>query len=610
MNKLYSILIALCISSVYSSENLVITDFINPGNSCDYLIVAPDSFVNTALRLATYHNENKTCDVNMPKIVALSTIYKEFRTNDTMLDCKAIKNALLWANSTWIVPFTYVVLIGDDSVGYIANSQQINRGPMPSFVTREIIQNCYWIDSLDTSYIIKDTSYSWNDYSYSLVDTQSIYEVQSVFMVARIPCENTTQLSTYIDNLIKFNNQKNNIWHNKVLFLADDDYQYNSIDPISSYYRSHMLTSDMIADLLKGYFVKKLFAGFYQLDDKMQFSLVTDDYLESIENGSLLTFYFGHGFHNVLSDERILTGRTIGRFDSLYINGCFVSLSCENGAYFQPFKNSMCKQYLFTPSRGFAAYIGSTTIEYARSNEIIAKSFLREINSLENRPLGYQWWKSLEPAFASHFSQNYSYLGDPAIYLTKNSRTMHITEITHTNGTLKNIVCKLDNEAFQNNKNYYYQVASINQEYPLDCDIWSTFAVEHIIDSSSGIFYNELIINLSESLYYEHLKVTVYAWDDSLSWRGELFIDNQVPPAIAALHKPDSVRITIDANRMYINAPLQMQHKLTLYTLNGRKVYSQAICETQNVIDLKKIVPGSGHFIARLGNCTVPVSIR
>jgi Peptidase family C25 len=606
MNRLYSILIVLYVSSGYSVENLVIIDFINPGIACDYLIVAPDSFVNTALRLANYHNENRSSDVNKPKVVALSTIYKEFKTNDTMFDCIAIKNALHWANRNWTQPFTYAVLVGDDSVGFIANSQQINRGPMPSFATREIFENSIWIDSLDTSQTVEDTNYIWNDYSYSLVDNKDIYEQQSAFMVARIPCENTAQLSTYINNLIKFNNQKNNIWRNNVLFLADDDYQYNSRDPISFYYTSHMLMCDIIAERIKGYFVNKIFAGFYQLDDKMQFSLVTDYYLESIKNGSLLTIYFGHGYHNLLSDERILTGRTISRFDSGYINGCFFSLSCENGAYFQPFKNSMCKQYLFTPSKGFAAYIGSTTIEFARSNEVIAKSFLREIDSLKNKPLGYQWWKSLEPAFASHYSQNYSYLGDPAIYLTKNSHTI---QMTRNNGILQNISCKIDNEAFKNIKNYYYQIASINMEYPLD-GAWYKFPIEHTIDSSSGIFDKELIINLSESLCYERLKVTVYAWDDSLSWHGELFIDNPVTPAIATLHKPDNAGITINANRIYINTPLQMHDKLTLYTLSGRKVYSQPVRQTQNVIDLKTIVPGSGHFIATLGNCSVPVIIR
>jgi hypothetical protein len=606
MNRLYLILIVLCFSSVYSVEKLVITDFLDHGITCDYLIVAPDSFVNTALRLATYHDENRTCDVNKPKVVALSTIYKEFRTSDTMFDCIAIKNALHWAKSNWELPFTYVVLIGDDSVGFIANSRQINRGPMPSFATREIIQYTYWIDSIDTSHIIEDTNYFWNDYSYSVADNTPVYEQQSAFMVARIPCENNTQLSSYIDNVIKFNKQKNNAWHNKVLFLADDDYQYDSKDPISYYSTSHMQMCDIIADLIKGYFVKKIFAGFYQLDDKMQFSLVTDDYLESIKNGSLLTFYFGHGHYNLLSDERMLTGRAISRFDSRYINGCFISLSCENGAYFEPFNKSMCKQYLFTPSKGFAAYIGSTTIEFARSNEVIAKSFLRVMNSLENKPLGYQWWKSLEPVFASNYSQNYSYLGDPAIYLTKNTRTI---QLTPNNGTLQNIRCNLDNNSFRDDINYYYQIASITPEYALDGVLYK-FPTEHIIDSSSGIVDKDFTINLSESSYFEHLKVTVYAWNDSLSWHGELFIDNPVPPMIATVHKRELASITIDANRIYINAPLQIQDKLTLYTLSGRKVYSQPVRQSQNVIDLKSIVQGSGHFIATYGNYSVPVSIR
>lgn len=106
---------------------------------CDYLVIAPEKFINHAKRLAEHRNSFNGDDVTSAKVIDVTKIYEEFKNSDTMKNFDAIHHAILWTYKNWSKAYRYIVLIGDDSIGtQSSNPYQWNRGPIPTYTLGNI----------------------------------------------------------------------------------------------------------------------------------------------------------------------------------------------------------------------------------------------------------------------------------------------------------------------------------------------------------------------------------------------------------------------------------------------------------------------------------------
>lgn len=592
---LFTVIYLLTTVSKAADQNLIISDFKDASLRCDYLIVSPDSFAQQSLRLAEYHYDHPTPDVKTPRVVTLSTIYKQFKISDTIRTFNAIYDALHWAKNNWAQSFTYVVLMGDDSVGtQKGNPIEWNRGPMPSFAQR------------DTGYFfgddtIIDAIYRWTDYYYTTAFDSSEYEEKSLFMIARIPCENIAQCSVYIDKVVTFDTLKKQLWNNRAIFLADDDFQGIDRDPLH-----HMPSCEMTSDrFFKGYFGSKIYSAFYQLDHQMNHSLARDDYFSSVnKNGALWTIYFGHGHHSLLADERLLLGTDAFRFKNINKNGAFLSLSCENGAYHLPLKESMCKQFLFAPQTGYLVYIASIDLQYADVSDQISQSFFTTYDTLKEKPLGFQWWLSLQNKNISEVKNSYTFMGDPALYFSKNNSRIKITQKQDPQGILQ---CSFDNESLVKTGSYHAEVSIINTAFPLELvkninDSVLSYQMATVVDYITGVFNGNFDVTLKSQYPGKKIKVALYAWNDTADARGELIIDNTTPVRFIAQKGIDSKQVLLSGNNLYVNSSHFNKNgfKLTIYSADGRAVYSKAITSNVSKISLGNLSIGPGMYIVNV----------
>lgn len=605
MNLKSNMLIVLLLLTIAKADqSVIIKDLKDKSIQCDYLLVSPDSFVNQAVRLAEHHNRNLSDDIKDARVVTLTDIYKEFKIDDTIRTYDAIYNALHWAFKNWAEPFTYVVLVGDDSIGNQPNSAyERNRGPMPSFVNRMSLSTHWDFEKKQYDTTKFDTTYNWSDYRYTFYDTGS-YQPQSLFMIARIPSENVEQCSLYVDKVISFDSHKKDVWNNNAIFIADDNFQGFEPDAAFSSKSTIEYCQDVSQKFFTGYFVSNIYSSFYQLDDKMEHSAARDDYFSSVNNGAMWTIYIGHGHQSFIADEKIIFGRDAFRFKNYGKNGIFLSLSCENGAYQIPFERSMCKQYLFAPDAGYLVYIASTDLEYASSSEAIADSLFSARNEFMDKPLGYQWWIAQQNNTENH----YSFLGDPA--LTFSSRNTRLNIVPKENGN-NSFLCTLVNTSLLSQGSFKCKIMALDSLTPLD-DPNRRYEIETIVDSNGGSFNGQFELIVKRELSNQKYKIVVYAWNDSADARGELILDPLTSTNRHGEKRTNADHITINNNVLYLNKTFGSSQPLTMsiYSARGQKIQTQKIVPQVQQLWLGKMNISRGIYFIKIHSVNKLVSCQ
>jgi hypothetical protein len=417
----------IIVASAQSRAGVRITTIKDPSITCDYLIISPPAFISQAITLAEHRNSFSRDDVESARVVDLEQIYREFRTDDTTKVFTIIQTALLWAYKNWAGGYRYVVLIGDDSIGTTAsNPHQWNRGPMPSYAFQQItVKYRYDLISTESVDSIFDTTYTYSDAFFRCpFDNASFSDSFLPITIGRIPCESMEQCSLYIKRVMQSDEHPvRGAWTNRTLLVADDALQGPWPDPIF-----HVETAERISlGCLQDYFVNKIYLSDFGRDASLHHVLAGDQFFLTVNQGMFWTIYFGHGHESLLADELVVSGRESFRLRNGERQGVFCSFSCSNAAFDYPFRQSMCKQFLFADSGGYLAYIGCTTLSYANDNELLAASFFPMRDSLCTTSIGELFRHAGDNA-CSGSGRFYVFLGDPAIRVFPNRNPIAFLE--------------------------------------------------------------------------------------------------------------------------------------------------------------------------------------
>jgi hypothetical protein len=403
----------IIVASAQSRAEVRITTIKDPSITCDYLIISPPAFIPQAIRLAEHRNSFSRDDVESARVVDLEQIYREFRTDDTTKVFTIIQTALLWAYKNWAGGYRYLVLIGDDSIETTAsNPHQWNRGPMPSYAFQHIsVKYRYDLTSTEPVDSIFDTTYTYSDAFFRCPDITFSPDSFLPITIGRIPCESTEQCSLYIKRVMESDEHPvRGAWTNRTLLLADDAFQGPRQDLIV-----HVENAERISlGCLRDYFVKKIYLSDFGRDASLRHVLAGDQFFLTVNQGTFWTIYFGHGHESLLADELVVSGRESFRLRNGERQGVFCSFSCSNAAFDYPFRQSMCKQFLFADSGGYLAYIGCTTLSYANDNELLAASFFPMRDSLCTTSIGELFRHAGDNAYFGS-GRFYVFLGDPAL---------------------------------------------------------------------------------------------------------------------------------------------------------------------------------------------------
>ncbi len=291
----------------------------------DYLIIAPDNMLDQAERLAAIDRKQYSLNV---KVLGLDEIYNEFSTSNQ--DIGAIRNLVKYIYDNASAPenrIKYLCLFGDGSFDYkdrIRNNTNI----VPSW-------HSYSSFNLTNSYISDDF--------YGMLDDNEgtmAFSDRLDIAVGRILADTPQRAKELVDKIDSYYvKEALGSWRNNFALVSDDvDEDWEGV---------LQETTDEIGNLVtqEKPFINsiKIHSDAFQQETSAggdTYPQVTDEFVNTLNNGALVLNYFGHGGEEGLAGERIFSKTDINGLRNFCKLSCFVTVTCEFTKFDNPFRET------------------------------------------------------------------------------------------------------------------------------------------------------------------------------------------------------------------------------------------------------------------------------
>ena len=367
--------------------------------SFDNIIITPEVFVQSANGLAAFYADKFN---KRSKVVLLQDIFNQF--NAGMPDPVAVRLFLEHCEASYTNPaLTSVTLLGSGTIDW---------------------RNFSGISATKNKMIVFQKETSTTDDYFALFNTDQYPELA----IGRYPVKNQSELDIMLSNLNSYVTEPTpGIWRNKLLFLADDEFNGATVGEFS---HSEQLqeTSDYINPSI---LIDKIFAIDYEVDEFQNKPQARDDMMQGINDGTLVWYYIGHGSFDTLGAEDYFKGSLdMGRFNNPGKLPLFVAASCDV-AQFDSFSfDSLAEKVVLVDDAACIASIAATRECNGPSNVALLKQYYRYSLNLRN-PIGYSLLnaKIVYTEYNSN-DEKYNILGDPLLLITTPERDSTLTVTT------------------------------------------------------------------------------------------------------------------------------------------------------------------------------------
>ena len=284
--------------SVVQNQNLkgsIFNDESGNFKDVDYIIITSPSFIQPALRLATYHKNLEGLNV---KVVTTDKIYQEFSSGKQ--DISAIRNFIRYVYynaSTEAKRVKYVGIMGDTSIDY-KNRLPNNNNIVPTFqtVTGESISQSFMSDDFFGNMDEEDGTIG----RLGGADTDLLD-----IAMGRILADNVSLANAMVDKVIRYSSESSyGNWRTNFVLISDD------VDKPSEETLERNL--DALGDeisLQKPFInVKKIHSDAYQQEASAggnRYPEVNAAIKNAFDVGAIIMDYFGHGGEDGLAHEVI-----------------------------------------------------------------------------------------------------------------------------------------------------------------------------------------------------------------------------------------------------------------------------------------------------------------
>lgn len=597
--KITTVLISIIVSLSYANSPLVI-DLSSSSFNTDYLIITPGKFLSGSIELAEFHNMSQNDNVSNAEIALLEDIQLKFNPEDSITKHIAVRNAIQEIFKKTDEKLRYVVFIGDDSIVFDStDSIFVSEGNTPAYIRTNKTGS-------------KDNErFKFEIYDDFYIDTTNLEypnsKIKLPIHLGRIPCEDSLQLSTYIQKLNNYSSNFNSgEWRNRVTYLIDDGRTPYGVDGINH----NALIEKVSKNGLASFFTNTCNASLYEKSSDSLHGNVNEHLISYINSGTMWVVYSGHGHYNCLGDEVLLEGKDIVDFTNTNQLPIFASFSCSNGRYVEPFENCMAKQFLFSP-QGFIAYIASANVSYAGANVVFADSLFRAIEENPYKSLGENFYVAKN----GWRGPSYVLLGDPALRLSFKVSQIYadFNEVVKTGDM---ITCGIDDMEF-NEGNYGYNFSitdTIGQIYPHSYKI---NLIEKIIDSGSGTFYEDFNVEVPSNGSNDEFRLKVYCWNEKNEARFDTMLAMSVPISESSALKRN-VAIKYVNGRILLSAGnlKNCDVEFLLYDVKGRTIISRSInsLASKLQLNLNDFNISAGKYIAvfrgKFGTQKIPIVFK
>ncbi len=362
------------------------------GLQYDYLIIGPEEFRDESIELI---------GLRSPAIYAsLENIYTEFSAGNP--DPMAIRSFIQWTQESWQYPQPNCALIlGDAGYDYRNITGQ--------------------------SSIIVPTIQVQSSRTYATDDLLSaVYGNIPEIATGRFPARNGQEVSSFIEKVIAIENSPEyGPWRQKVTLVADDAARPEPNHGSISTGKSHTLNSEQLSLLVPSSVqTNKLYMMEYpEVSDASAYGVIkpdaTDALINSLNSGTAIISYIGHGSPYQLAQEKLLD---MNRGDINQINTgkklpLWVVGTCSFGHFDDPLSESFAEELIREPMNAASMIISTTRPITVTGNERYTQDLFEAIfidKSVSSSKVGILL-QSIKDGTSE--AQYFHLFGDPAMLL-------------------------------------------------------------------------------------------------------------------------------------------------------------------------------------------------
>ena len=362
----------------------------NQNLSADYVIIGPEEYRNLTVDLL---------ELRKPAVFAsIENIYDEFSAGNK--DPISIRTFIQWTQEEWNSPQPNCVLfLGDGGYDYRNISGQ------SSIIIPTIQVQSYRPYATDD---LLSTIYG------------NLPEVAS----GRFPAKNQQDVIKFVEKIIDIEMNPNfGIWRQKVTLVADDAARPEPSHGSIATGKSHTINSEQLADLIPSpIYTEKIYMMDYpEVGDASAYGVVkpeaTEELIESINRGTAIISYIGHGSPTQLAQEKLLA---LDRGDMNKINNSgklplWIVGTCSFGHFDDPLTESFAEALIKDPMNSASAVISTTRPISVVGNERYTYDLFQNIfsdNQISNSKIGFIL-QSIKDG--SDESQYFHLFGDPGL---------------------------------------------------------------------------------------------------------------------------------------------------------------------------------------------------
>ena len=347
------------VEGIPSRENGVLKNLFAINNKTEYLILTPTEFAKTAIELAKFRSGGGAIATFKTTVVQVEDIYRYYKGGS--LSPIAIRNYLAYAKS--ICPnLKYVTLVGYGHYDYRGLIQKL-----PNFIPP--------FEKEDAA----------SEDFYGILDSGEValygnYDVDLV--VGRLTVVSDDEFRIYLDKAMDYDSvgrYDHSSWRSTLILAADDAKNDNKEDNTGHTAKLETLaqTIDEMSKAKKyRWNQKKIYLLDYKENSSGQKKDAAQHMIDALNQGALITNYFGHASVTDWAGEGLLKTSYIPRLHNKKLYTILNSFSCSTSRFDDGKTVSLTHSFVVSPDKGGIAAIGATRETYATSNELFATGFM------------------------------------------------------------------------------------------------------------------------------------------------------------------------------------------------------------------------------------------
>ncbi len=350
----------ILVEAIPNHEKGVLENLSAINNKTEYLILTPTEFARTANELAKFRSEGGAIATFKTSVVQVEDIYRYYKGGS--LSPVAIRNYLAYAKS--MCPnLKYVLLVGYGHYDYRGLIQKMPNF-IPPFEKEDAVSEDFY-GVLDSGEVVL-----YGDYDIDLV-------------VGRLTVVSEDEFRIYLSKAMDYDSvgrYDHSSWRSTLILAADDAKNDNKEDNTGHTAKLEDLArtiDEMSREKKYRWNQKKIYLLDYKENSSGQKKDAAQHMIDALNQGALITNYFGHASVTDWAGEGLLKTSYIPRLHNKKLYTILNSFSCSTSKFDDGKTVSLTHSFVVSPDKGGIAAIGATRETFANSNELFATGFMR-----------------------------------------------------------------------------------------------------------------------------------------------------------------------------------------------------------------------------------------